>query len=198
MVIVIVMADAFAFKAEARGEALVPGGVLFVFIAALSRDRMRLGSAMLLVGAGILAVIALRNLHDRSRQVELTANRGRPSLTWPAAVGAAVAIALAAGVIGPRIPGADADPLYQTARSRRWHHVGGQPARRHPLAAREPRRLRTVPHELGHRALLAADDAARVRRAHVQVAEPQARSRRRHRRRTRRDARSASRSRSWR
>ena len=114
MVIVIVMADAFAFKAEARGEALVPGGVLFVFIAALSRDRMRLGSAMLLVGAGILAVIALRNLHDRSRQVELTANRGRPSLTWPAAVGAAVAIALLAGVVGPRIPGAEADPLYQT------------------------------------------------------------------------------------
>ncbi len=114
MVIVIVMADAFAFKAEARGEALVPGGVLFVFIAALSRDRMRLGSAMLLVGTGILAVIALRNLHDRSRQVELTANRGRRPLTWPAAVGAAVAIAVLAGVVGPRIPGAEADPLYQT------------------------------------------------------------------------------------
>lgn len=114
MVIVIVMADAFAFKAEARGEALVPGGVLFVFIAALSRDRMRLSSAMLLVGAGILAVIALRHLHDRSRQVELTANRSRPALTWPAAVGAAIAIALLAGIVGPRIPGAGADPLYQT------------------------------------------------------------------------------------
>jgi len=114
LVIVIVMADAFAFKAEARGEALVPGGVLFVFIAALSRDRMRLTSAVLLVGAGILAVIALRNLHDRTRQVELTANRNRPALTWPAAVGAAVAIALLAGIVGPRIPGAEADPLYQT------------------------------------------------------------------------------------
>ena len=114
MVIVIVMADAFAFKAEARGEALVPGGVLFIFIAALSRDRMRLGSAMLLVGTGILAVVALRNLHARTRQVELSANRGRPSLAWPAAIGAAVAIALLAGVIGPRIPGAEADPLYQT------------------------------------------------------------------------------------
>ena len=114
MVIVIVMADAFAFKAEARGEALVPGGVLFIFIAALSRDRMRLGSAMLLVGTGILAVVALRNLHDRTRQVELSASRGRPSLAWPAAIGAAAAIALLAGVIGPRIPGADADPLYQT------------------------------------------------------------------------------------
>ncbi len=114
LVIVIVMADAFAFKAEARGEALVPGGVLFVFIAALSRDRMRLVSAMLLVGAGILAVVALRNLHDRSRQVELSAGRSRHSLRWPAAIGAAVAIALLAGIVGPRIPGAEADPLYQT------------------------------------------------------------------------------------
>ena len=79
MVVVIVMADSFAFKAEARGEALVPGGVLFVFIAALgSRDRMRLGSTVLLIGAGILAVVALRNLHDRSRQVELTAAAARP------------------------------------------------------------------------------------------------------------------------
>ena len=31
MVIVVVMSDSFAFRAEARGEALVPGGVLFVF-----------------------------------------------------------------------------------------------------------------------------------------------------------------------
>ena len=37
MVLVIVMADAFAFRAEARGEALVPGGVLFVFIAAFGQ-----------------------------------------------------------------------------------------------------------------------------------------------------------------
>jgi transglutaminase-like putative cysteine protease len=114
MIIVIVMADAFAFKAEARGEALVPGGVLFVFIAALSRERMRLGSTALLVATGIVAVVALRSLHDRSRQVELTSSRGRPSFTLPAAVGVAAAIALLAGVIGPRIPGADADPLYQT------------------------------------------------------------------------------------
>ncbi len=39
MIVVIVMADSFAFKAEARGEALVPGGVLFVFIAALGSPR---------------------------------------------------------------------------------------------------------------------------------------------------------------
>ena len=84
LIIVIVMADAFAFKAEARGEALVPGGVLFVFIAALSRERMRLGSTALLVATGIIAVVALRHLHDRSRQVELTSSRGRTSFTLPA------------------------------------------------------------------------------------------------------------------
>jgi transglutaminase-like putative cysteine protease len=114
MVIVIVMADSFAFKAEARGEALVPGAVLFVFIAALGSERMRLGATALLIATGVVAVVALRNLHDRSRQVELTASRGQPSLTLPAAVGVGLVIAFLAGVIGPRIPGAEAEPLYET------------------------------------------------------------------------------------
>ena len=114
MIIVIVMADAFAFKAEARAEALVPGGVLFVFIAALSRDRMRLSATAILIATGIVAVVALRRLHDRTRQVELSSSRGRTSLVLPSAIGVAVAVALLAGVIGPRIPGADAEPLYRT------------------------------------------------------------------------------------
>jgi transglutaminase-like putative cysteine protease len=114
MIIVVVMADAFAFKAEARAEALVPGGVLFVFIAALSRDRMRLSSTAILIATGIVAVVALRRLHDRTRQVELSSTRGRTSLVLPSAIGVAVAVAVLAGVIGPRIPGADAEPLYRT------------------------------------------------------------------------------------
>ena len=63
LVIAIVMADAFAFRAEARGEALVPGGVLFIFIAALAAERLRVFSTVLLIGAGVLAVVALRALH---------------------------------------------------------------------------------------------------------------------------------------
>lgn len=113
IVITVVMADAFAFRAEARGEALVPGGVLFVFIAALGSPRLRIGSTALLIAAGIIAVVALRALHDRSRRVELTSRRA-PSLTVPTAIASAAAVALLAGVIGPRIPGAQAEPLYET------------------------------------------------------------------------------------
>ena len=113
MVVVVVMADTFAFRAEARGEALVPGGVLFVFIAALGSPRLRIVATALLIGAGVMTVAALRALHDRSRRVELSSRR-TPSLAVPAAVASAVAIAFVAGVIGPRLPGAQAEPLYET------------------------------------------------------------------------------------
>ncbi|MDW3212764.1 MAG: DUF3488 and transglutaminase-like domain-containing protein [Ilumatobacteraceae bacterium] len=113
IVITVVMADSFAFRAEARGEALVPGGVLFVFIAALGSPRLRIVATALLIAAGIIAVAALRSMHDRSRRIELTSRRA-PSLAVPAAVASAAAIALLAGVVGPRIPGAQAEPLYET------------------------------------------------------------------------------------
>ncbi len=114
LIIAIVMADSFAFRAEARGEALVPGGVLFVFIAALGSPRLRIGATALLIAAGVVAVAALRALHDRSRRVELTSTRRPTPLAVPAAIATAAAIAVLAGVVGPRIPGAQAEPLYET------------------------------------------------------------------------------------
>ena len=114
MVIVVVMSDSFAFRAEARGEALVPGGVLFVFIAALSAPRLRLTTTGLLLASGVLVVVALKRLHDRNRRVELIGTRGPISMWAPAAVATAVAIAVIAGVVGPRLPGAEAEPLYKT------------------------------------------------------------------------------------
>ncbi len=82
LIVVIVMSDSFAFRAEARGEALVPGGVLFVFIAALSSPRLQIVSTGLLLATGVIVVIALRWMHDRRRRVELTAARvGRSR--WP-------------------------------------------------------------------------------------------------------------------
>jgi transglutaminase-like putative cysteine protease len=113
MIVVVVMADAFAFRAGARGEALVPGGVLFVFIAALGSSRLRIVATALLIGAGILAVAGLRAMHDRSRRVELSSRR-TPSMLVPTAIASAAVVALVAGVIGPRIPGAQAEPLYET------------------------------------------------------------------------------------
>ncbi|MEO6570818.1 MAG: DUF3488 and transglutaminase-like domain-containing protein [Ilumatobacteraceae bacterium] len=114
VIICIVMADSFAFRAEARGEALVPGAVLFVFIAALGSPRLRIVTTVLLIATGVLAVIALRWLHDRTRRVELSTARRPAPLAVPAAIGTALAIAVLAGVVGPRLPGAQAEPLYQT------------------------------------------------------------------------------------
>lgn len=114
VVVTVVMADSFAFRAEARGEALVPGGVLFVFIAALSSDRLRIALTVLLVATGTVAVVALRALHDRSRRVELRSARSAASLAAPAAIATAVVVAVLAGIVGPRLPGARAEPLYET------------------------------------------------------------------------------------
>ena len=114
LVIAVVMADSFAFRAEARGEALVPGGVLFVFIAALANDRLRIVLTVLLVAAAIMTVVALRALHDRHRRVELRSTRATASLAAPAALATAVAVAVLAGVVGPQLPGARAEPLYET------------------------------------------------------------------------------------
>ena len=47
----VLLADVFAFRAEARAEALVPGGVLFVFVAALGDDGCGSRPTVLLVGA---------------------------------------------------------------------------------------------------------------------------------------------------
>ena len=112
MIAAIVAGDSLAFRLKARAEALVPGGVLFVFVAAVSSPRLRISAAMLLLATGVLAVVALQRLHDRPRRVELAARRSRSVMALPVAT--AVAIAVIAGVVGPRLPGARAEPLYET------------------------------------------------------------------------------------
>jgi hypothetical protein len=113
LVIMILLADGFAFRSEARGEALVPGAVLFVFIGALADERLRVLFSVLLIAAGYMAVVALRALHDRRRRVELVSASARSTVV-PAALGAALVVAVIAGAVGPRLPGADAEPLYET------------------------------------------------------------------------------------
>ncbi|RAG33164.1 hypothetical protein DN554_30265, partial [Burkholderia multivorans] len=48
VVLVVLLGDTFAFRAHGRGEALVPGAVLFVFVAALGTDRGRVRLTLLL------------------------------------------------------------------------------------------------------------------------------------------------------
>jgi transglutaminase-like putative cysteine protease len=112
--LVVIVSDTFAFRGQARGEVLAPGGVMFVIVAALGSDRDRVPLTAALVGAGFLAVVALRAFHDRTRRVELVTRRSGPSGVVPAAVGAAVLVALVAALVGPRLPGATSDALYDT------------------------------------------------------------------------------------
>lgn len=109
---VVLLSDVFAFRAFARAETLVPGGVLFVFVGALGDERLRVASAVLLVFVGVIVTIVLRAYHssDTGRFASIA---GLWRL-WPAALATGVSVALLAGVVGPRLPGADAAPLYDT------------------------------------------------------------------------------------
>ncbi len=115
LVAAIVLADTFAFRAYARAEALVPGGVLFVFIAALGADRLRVSLTVALVAAGVVTTVVLRTYHaPRPMTTTGTVRRNPIRLVLPAAVATALVVALVAGLIGPRLPGANAEPLYDT------------------------------------------------------------------------------------
>ena len=111
LALAVVLADAFAFGALARAEALVPGGVLFVFVAALGDDRLRVALSALLVGAGVVATVLLRAHHAPGGITDST--RGTPRVLIQAA-GVAVAVALIAGYVGSRVPGASSEPLLDT------------------------------------------------------------------------------------
>jgi transglutaminase-like putative cysteine protease len=110
----VLLADTFAFRAFARAEALVPGGVLFVFVAALGTDRSRIASAMALVAAGVVATVVLRQHHTPEQVATIGVRRPLVGRVVPIAIGSALAVALVAGLVGPRLPGADADALYDT------------------------------------------------------------------------------------
>jgi transglutaminase-like putative cysteine protease len=113
----VLLADTFAFRAFARAESLVPGGVLFVFIAALGDDRGRVASTMALVGAGVVATVILRHHHAPPKSTSIGSPRGFiPARAVPVALGSALCVALIAGFVGPRLPGAGADPIYDTNR----------------------------------------------------------------------------------
>ena len=111
LTLAVVLADAFAFRAFARAESLVPGGVLFIFVGALGADRLRVTLTVGLVAAGTVAVVVLRWYHAADTAERHTATLRRVA---PAAVLATAVIAVGAGVVGPRLPGADAAAVYDT------------------------------------------------------------------------------------
>ncbi len=107
----VLLADVFAFRADARAETLVPGGVLFVFVGALGDERLRVASTVVLVGVGVVTTVTLRWYHAAPGRADVAGGWRR----WPVALAFGVVVALAAGVVGPRLPGADAAPLYETS-----------------------------------------------------------------------------------
>ncbi len=111
---VVFASDTFAFRAHARGEALVPGAVLFVFVAALGADRSRIPLTLALVAAGFLAAALLRARGTTAPRTLLGRPRHPLTTILPAAAVAGGLVVLAAWVIGPRLPGATAEALVDT------------------------------------------------------------------------------------
>lgn len=111
LAIAVLLADVFAFRAFARAETLVPGGVLFVFVGALGDDRLRVELTVALVAVGVITTAVLRAYFGAdTRPVSAPPLRR----VWPAIAAVALAVALGAGFLGPRLPGADAAALYET------------------------------------------------------------------------------------
>lgn len=109
--IAVVLADVFAFRADARAETLVPGGVLFVFVGAVGDDRARVELTVAVIAVGVMTSAILRAYHAPSgRRVGSVPLRR----LLPGVVAIAVIVAATAGFVGPRLPGADAAPLYET------------------------------------------------------------------------------------
>lgn len=104
---VAILSDAFAFRAAGRGEALVPGSVVFAVVAIVGEDRHRsLVTAAWLVSA-IIAVTVLRRSDSFTGGLSMR-DRVR---TTSATVGTSIVVAVLAMWVGPRLPGADSEPL---------------------------------------------------------------------------------------
>ncbi len=108
------IADAFAFRALGRAEAIVPTGVVVVFVAALGADRNRIAATAFWLAASVLAVVALRNEH---RSTDSAWMGPKPRTTFGAvAIGALCAgcVSLGAATLAPRLPGAGEAALLDT------------------------------------------------------------------------------------
>jgi len=106
------VADGFAFRGRARFEALVPSFTVFLFGAMLGADRFRVP----ITGAYLAALVAFVLFSDAAGRARGPAWFGRRAGEGERALvrtGAALglAVVMAAVVVGPRLPGADARGL---------------------------------------------------------------------------------------
>jgi transglutaminase-like putative cysteine protease len=112
--VVVVASDTLAFRGHAGGAALVPGVVLFVFVAAVGAERHRIGVTLALVVTGFVAASLLRIRSTPTPRTLLGRYRHPLAITLRAAIPAATVVALGAWAGGSRLPGAGADALIDT------------------------------------------------------------------------------------
>ncbi len=108
------MSDTFAFRAMGRLETVAPSGVVFVFTAALGTERHRVAAAALWVGSALLVVAVLRFRSTSEETAWMGARKLRMIAALPPIVLTTGVAAVIAGALGPRLPGAGADALYDT------------------------------------------------------------------------------------
>jgi transglutaminase-like putative cysteine protease len=112
MVLIAVTADALAFRVGAPVEATIPATGLFLFTTVLSGPDHRITSTLLFVGAVLAFVLADRVARRAATGAWLAAPRGRGTTALLRAGAGLAAIGLIGGVlIGPVLPGAEADPI---------------------------------------------------------------------------------------
>ncbi|MDQ3351285.1 MAG: DUF3488 domain-containing protein [Actinomycetota bacterium] len=112
--VVVALSDVFAFRASARFEALVPGGVLFIIVSALGDGRDQVLTTGALILAGILAVSALRAMQHRPARIVIGRQRPQGATLASTALALGALTAVTAGVIGPVLPGAGSEAVYDT------------------------------------------------------------------------------------
>ena len=103
------LADTAAFRANGLIEAMVPASTLFVFGAALGAPRSRILCTALFLGALLAFWLSARALRQLSSPSWMTKSEGRGTraiLRTGTVIGGACV--LAAVVLGPNLPGADA------------------------------------------------------------------------------------------
>ncbi len=114
--LVALVGDAFAFRASATVEAVLPAGVFFIFTAAVGTDRQRIVISGAWIAVALVTVAVLRSM----RTVSTDSWLGRPGrhagATLPAAVVCAAWCGLAAALVGPALPGANSEALVDAYR----------------------------------------------------------------------------------
>ncbi len=108
------MSDTFAFRAMGRLETIAPTGVVFVFTAALGTERHRITVAALWIGAALLVVGVLRFRAASEETAWMGARKLGMVAALPTIVLTTGVVAVVAAAVGPRLPGAGSEPLYDT------------------------------------------------------------------------------------